>query len=87
MLTPTLTFTPIPVYIVIGGKVAIAQEVCHFGPGVPYRYKYGIYQSNNLEISTASRPPVKDEKGCAELSHGRVIAAEKHGYTVGTAQL
>ncbi len=25
---------------------------------------------------------ITDEKGCAEPSHGRVIAAEKHGYTV-----
>ena len=49
-LTPTATFTPIPTYEVIRGKVTIAQAVCHYGPGKPYLYKYGVYEGSNLEI-------------------------------------
>jgi hypothetical protein len=48
--TATLTFTPIPTYEVIRGKVIIGQAVCHYGPGAPYLYKYGVYEGSNLEI-------------------------------------
>ncbi|MDX9865946.1 MAG: hypothetical protein RBT34_14180 [Anaerolineaceae bacterium] len=50
--TPTLTptFTPVPTYVVLRGKVIIAQAVCHYGPGKPYLYKYGVYEGSNLEI-------------------------------------
>jgi hypothetical protein len=52
--TPTETFTPtitpIPTYVVLRGKVIIEQAVCHYGPGAPYLYKYGVYKGSNLEI-------------------------------------
>ncbi len=57
---PTLTVTPTPsntpsptpllTYAVLRGKVTIAQAVCHYGPGAPYLYKYGVYAGNTLEI-------------------------------------
>lgn len=55
-VTPTLvpTRTPTasvePTYQVLRGKVIIAQAVCHYGPGKPYLYKYGVYEGSNLEI-------------------------------------
>ena len=48
--TPTPTFTPIPTYVVLRGKVIVDRAVCHYGPGAPYLYKYGVYKDNNLEI-------------------------------------
>ena len=50
--TPTLTptFTPVPTYVVLRGKVIIAQAVCHHGPGKPYLYEYGVYEGYNMEI-------------------------------------
>ena len=48
--TATLTFTPIPTYEVIRGKVIIGQAVCHYGPGAPYLYKWGVYEGWNMEI-------------------------------------
>jgi len=50
--TPTQTFTPTPVptYVRLRGKVIIDQAVCHYGPGAPYLYKYGVYKGSNLEI-------------------------------------
>lgn len=48
--TPTVTQTPLPVYTKLRGKVIIAQAVCHYGPGAPYLYKYGVYAGSNLEI-------------------------------------
>jgi hypothetical protein len=48
--TPTPTFTPIPTYVVLRGKVIIDQAVCHYGPGAPYLYKYGVYKDSNMEI-------------------------------------
>jgi hypothetical protein len=30
--------------------VTIQQAVCHYGPGAPYLYKYGVYQGSNLEL-------------------------------------
>lgn len=47
---PTPTETPQPTYAVLRGKVIIAQAVCHYGPGAPYLYKYGVYEGSNLEI-------------------------------------
>jgi hypothetical protein len=32
------------------GQVIIDQAVCHYGPGAPYLYKYGVYKGSNLEI-------------------------------------
>ena len=49
-LTETPTETAIPTYTVIRGQVTIDQAVCHYGPGGPYLYKYGVYKGNNLEI-------------------------------------
>ena len=49
-LTLTPTATPVPTYVVLRGKVVIAQAVCHHGPGKPYLYKYGVYEGSNLEI-------------------------------------
>jgi hypothetical protein len=56
--TPTLaptatdapTASPIPTYVKLRGEVMVEQAVCHYGPGAPYLYKYGVYQGNNLEI-------------------------------------
>lgn len=48
--TSTFTQTPLPVYTKLRGKVIIAQAVCHYGPGAPYLYKYGVYAGSNLEI-------------------------------------
>ncbi len=47
---PSATPTPIPTYVVLRGEVTIEQAVCHYGPGKPYLYKYGVYQGSNLEI-------------------------------------
>jgi hypothetical protein len=30
--------------------VIVDQAVCHYGPGAPYLYKYGVIRGNNLEI-------------------------------------
>lgn len=48
--TPTATATPVPTYVKLRGKVIIDQAVCHYGPGAPYLYKYGVYKGSNLEI-------------------------------------
>lgn len=48
--TSTFTDTPLPTYVKLRGKVTIAQAVCHYGPGAPYLYKYGVYAGSNLEI-------------------------------------
>jgi hypothetical protein len=48
--SPTTTPTPFPTYAVLRGKVIIDQAVCHYGPGAPYLYKYGVYKDSNLEI-------------------------------------
>ena len=42
--------TLIPTYVTLRGKVIIDQAVCHYGPGAPYLYKYGVYKGSNLEI-------------------------------------
>lgn len=62
--TPTLTIipsstptpTPIPTYTKLRGEVTIEQAVCHYGPGRPYLYKYGIYKGSNLEIIARVQP-------------------------------
>lgn len=52
--SPTETETPaptsIPTYVKLRGEVAIEQAVCHYGPGKPYLYKYGVVKGSNLEI-------------------------------------
>lgn len=48
--TPTATPTAVPTYVKLRGKVIIDQAVCHYGPGAPYLYKYGVYRDSNLEI-------------------------------------
>jgi hypothetical protein len=48
--THTPTLTPEPTYVKLRGKVIIDQAVCHYGPGAPYLYKYGVYKGSNLEI-------------------------------------
>lgn len=53
--TPVPTFTATPVYSKLRGKVIINQAVCHYGPGAPYLYKYGVYKDSNLEL--LSRDP------------------------------
>jgi hypothetical protein len=35
---------------VLRGKVIVDQAVCHYGPGAPYLYKYGVYRDSHLEI-------------------------------------
>lgn len=53
-LTPLPDFTPtptaIPTYVKLRGEVTIEQAVCHYGPGAPYLYKYGVYKGSHLEI-------------------------------------
>ncbi len=46
----TATITIIPTYIKLRGEVTIDQAVCHYGPGAPYLYKYGVYKGSHLEI-------------------------------------
>jgi hypothetical protein len=48
--TPTPTPTAAPTYVKLRGKVIIEQAVCHYGPGAPYLYKYGVYKDSNLEL-------------------------------------
>lgn len=48
--SPTPSATPVPTYVKLRGKVIIDQAVCHYGPGAPYLYKYGVYRDSNLEI-------------------------------------
>lgn len=54
--TPTLppTNTPMPTveptYAILRGEVTVDQAVCHYGPGKPYLYKYGVYKGSNLEV-------------------------------------
>jgi len=47
---PTGTPTLAPTYVRLRGQVIIDQAVCHYGPGAPYLYKYGVYRDSNLEI-------------------------------------
>lgn len=54
--TSTETATPIPTYIKLRGEVIIDQAVCHYGPGAPYLYKYGVYKGSNLEIIARAEP-------------------------------
>jgi hypothetical protein len=48
--SPSPTHTPLPTYVKLRGKVIIDQAVCHYGPGAPYLYKYGVYKGSNLEV-------------------------------------
>jgi hypothetical protein len=48
--TETSTPTPIPTYVRLRAKVIIEQAVCHYGPGRPYMYKYGVYKGSNIEV-------------------------------------
>jgi hypothetical protein len=36
--------------------VIVDQAVCHYGPGAPYLYKYGVYKGSNLEIIARVEP-------------------------------
>ena len=46
----TPSASPIPTYVRLRGEVTIDQAFCHYGPGAPYLYKYGVYKGSNLEI-------------------------------------
>ncbi|HZW02656.1 MAG TPA: hypothetical protein VFF68_01915 [Anaerolineaceae bacterium] len=48
--TETPTITPAPTYTILRGEVLPAHVVCHYGPGQPYLYKYGLVAGSNLEI-------------------------------------
>lgn len=54
--TETASPTPIPTYAILRGIVNVAQAVCHYGPGKPYLYKYGVIQGNRLEIIRRVQP-------------------------------
>jgi hypothetical protein len=54
--TNTPTAAPIPTYVKLRGEVIIDQAVCHYGPGAPYLYKYGVYKGSNLEIIARAQP-------------------------------
>ncbi len=47
---PTRTPTPSRTYVTLRGEVIVEQAVCHYGPGAPYLYKYGVYKGSHLEI-------------------------------------
>jgi hypothetical protein len=47
----------VPTYVKLRGEVIIDQAVCHYGPGAPYLYKYGVYKGSNLELIA------RDERG------------------------
>ncbi len=47
---PSATLTPVPTYVKLRAEVIIEQAVCHYGPGQPYLYKYGVYKGNRLEV-------------------------------------
>lgn len=56
--SPTASPTPVPTYVEkLRGEVIVGQAVCHYGPGKPYLYKYGVVQGSNLEIIA------RDERG------------------------
>ncbi len=55
--TVSVTPSPLPTYGKLRAEVTIAQAVCHYGPGAPYLYKYGVYQGSNIEIIA------RDERG------------------------
>jgi hypothetical protein len=48
--TPAFTNTPIPTYQKLRGEVIVDNVVCHFGPGAPYLYKYGLVAGSHLEV-------------------------------------
>jgi hypothetical protein len=48
--SPSPTQTSVPTYVKFRGKVIIDQAICHYGPGAPYLYKYGVYKGSNLEV-------------------------------------
>lgn len=49
--TATIPPTAVPTYVEkLRGKVIVDQAVCHYGPGAPYLYKYGVYRDSNLEL-------------------------------------
>jgi hypothetical protein len=54
--TATATATPVPTYVKLRGEVVVDQAVCHYGPGAPYLYKYGVYKGSNLEIIARVEP-------------------------------
>ncbi len=54
--TRTASPTPIPTYAVLRGTVNVGQAVCHYGPGQPYLYKYGVIEGNRLEIIRRVEP-------------------------------
>ena len=55
-VTPSPSPTPVPTYIKLRGQVNVAQVVCHYGPGKPYLYKYGLIGGSNLEIIARVEP-------------------------------
>ncbi len=48
--TATFTQTPVPTYVALRGEVIIDQAVCHYGPGAPYLYLYGVYKGSHMQI-------------------------------------
>jgi hypothetical protein len=48
--TATASPTPVPTYVKLRGQVNQPHVVCHYGPGQPYLYKYGLVGGSNLEI-------------------------------------
>jgi len=55
---PTQTGTPtaLPTYAILRGTVNVAQAICHYGPGKPYLYKYGVIHGNRLEVIRRVQP-------------------------------
>ncbi len=53
--TPDPTATSTPEYGKLRVLITINMAVCHYGPGKPYLYEYGVYQGYNMEA--ISRDP------------------------------
>ena len=54
--TETASPTPQPTYTYLRAEVIIEQAVCHYGPGAPYLYKYGVYLGSHLEVIRRVEP-------------------------------
>lgn len=49
-LIVTSTFTPIPTYAILRGKVNVERVSCRYGPGAMYLYLYGMLQGTTQDV-------------------------------------
>ena len=50
ILSATPTFTPIPTYAILRGKVNVERVSCRYGPGWMYLYLYGMLQGVTQDV-------------------------------------